>query len=293
MKKFYLWSTIIILAAFGIWYFYGLHGSSGLIAQVNYVCPSGASIKAAFYEGESKPGTENEPPVPGGRVEISLSDGRDLILAQTISASGIRYTNDDESLIFWSKGSGAFIMEDGVQQDYADCVMLADDPGGLPQFYVDGEAGFSIRYPEDYTLDDAYQYQYFGPGREINGVKFVIPAILAADTNLSSSDTGVSVETIFNTTDCDAGLFLEGDAEAQDIMDDDREYSWTSRTEGAVGNRYEEEIWAIPGLNSCTAVRYLIHYMDINNYLEGSVTEFDHEALMDQFDSIRRTWVMR
>jgi membrane-bound inhibitor of C-type lysozyme len=38
-------------------------------------------------------------PVLLGSVEIILSDGRNFNLPQTISASGIRYANDDESLI--------------------------------------------------------------------------------------------------------------------------------------------------------------------------------------------------
>ncbi len=58
---------------------------------------------------------------PGGRVAISLSDGRKLNLPQTLSGSGIRYANADESFVFWSKGNTAFA-EEGKAMTYAGCV---------------------------------------------------------------------------------------------------------------------------------------------------------------------------
>jgi hypothetical protein len=54
-------------------------------------------------------------------VILQLSDGRNLTVPQTLSASGIRYANTDESFIFWSKGITAFTEENG-QQTYTDCV---------------------------------------------------------------------------------------------------------------------------------------------------------------------------
>ncbi|MDD5750727.1 MAG: MliC family protein [Candidatus Pacebacteria bacterium] len=93
-----------------------------LISQVNYVCDEDKTIEADYYEGPEAPAPQpGEPPTPRGRVEISLSDGRQMTLPQTISASGIRYANSDESVIFWSKGQGAFIVENEVQT-YSECV---------------------------------------------------------------------------------------------------------------------------------------------------------------------------
>ncbi len=74
--------------------------------DVSYACAEGKGI-IAIYDERS--------------VSLKLSDGRDLSLPQTISASGIRYANEDESFVFWSKGETAFIVEDEVTT-YADCV---------------------------------------------------------------------------------------------------------------------------------------------------------------------------
>jgi len=54
-------------------------------------------------------------------VHLALSDGRELMLPQTVSGSGARYANPDESFVFWNKGNSAFIEESGVQT-YSDCV---------------------------------------------------------------------------------------------------------------------------------------------------------------------------
>jgi membrane-bound inhibitor of C-type lysozyme len=66
------------------------------ISTVDYACKDGKTIKAAFYSD---------------KVDLVLSDGRKMTLPQTMSGSGIRYANGDESIVFWSKGKGAFITE--------------------------------------------------------------------------------------------------------------------------------------------------------------------------------------
>jgi membrane-bound inhibitor of C-type lysozyme len=44
-------------------------------------------------------------------VELTLNDGRTMLLKQAVSASGARYTNSDETFVFWNKGDTAFIEE--------------------------------------------------------------------------------------------------------------------------------------------------------------------------------------
>jgi membrane-bound inhibitor of C-type lysozyme len=53
-------------------------------------------------------------------VELTLSDGRKLALPQAVSASGARYANADESVVFWNKGRTAFVEEAG-KQTYTGC----------------------------------------------------------------------------------------------------------------------------------------------------------------------------
>jgi len=292
----FIFLIVIILVGVGIWYVNNKRNqspspspSSSPIAQVTYICNNDRTIDAAFYKGEPKPVEPGEPPIPSGSVKIVLSDGRDFNLPQTISADGARYANSNESFVFWSKGNGALVLENNIEKNYIGCIVFAKDPGGLPRVYLDNTVGFSIRYPADYSINTSYKYQALGPDKDISGVKFTIPSSLATGTNLSSFDTGVSVEIIPATQDCNAGLFLDGNTNVQTVTDNGSDYSFASTTQGAAGNRYEEEVWAISGTNPCIAIRYFIHSTNIENYSVGTVLEFDWAALINRFEKIRHS----
>ena len=261
-----------------------------LVATAHYQCDGGKTADARYYQGESKPPTgPGQPPTPSGSVKLQLSDGRSLTLAQTISADGTRYANTEGSLVFWSKGNGAFVTEND-QQTYAGCIQVAPDPGGLPQVYESGSQSFSIRYPADYTLDDTYTYQALGPGKDIAGVKFTISSSTAAGTNLAP-DSYLSVEQIPQVQNCNAALFLDGGPKMNVATTTigGTEYSIASSTGAGAGNRYAETVYAMPWTAPCMAVRYFIHYGVLENYPPGSVKQFDEHALRMQFDAMRRT----
>lgn len=312
MKKNILIILAVIIVAVGGWYLSthpapqtptqngGNESANGEqpIATAHYQCDGRKTIDAAFYEGgaapEVKPG---EPPVPTGSAKVALSDGRTMSLHQTISADGGRYSDGDpmtqgsESFVFWSKGNGALVLENNEQKSYIGCITVKPNPGNLPQVYESGSNGFSIRYPEGYTLNADYKYQEFGPGKDIYGVSFTIPSSMAEGTNLGQ-DTRVSVEEIPGAKECTASLFLDHGAMPLDVTtttDNGTEYSTASFTGAGAGNRYEETVYALPYTNPCIAVRYYVHYGVIENYPEGAVKEFDHKALTDQFDAIRHT----
>jgi membrane-bound inhibitor of C-type lysozyme len=75
------------------------------IADVTYTCRSDKTVRAIYHEKG---------------VQLLLSDGRNLTLPHAISASGARYANADESVVFWNKGDTAFITE-GKDTTFADC----------------------------------------------------------------------------------------------------------------------------------------------------------------------------
>ncbi len=167
------------------------------------------------------------------------------------------------------------------------------DNNELTQKYESSEHGFSIRYPQGFTVDEKYNYQGFGPGKDIPGVKFMIPQDMATGTNLGS-DTHLSVEQISNAKNCGAGSFLDlGNGEKVTILEENGiTYSVASLSGAGAGNRYEEKVYAIPGTNPCMAVRYFIHYSVIENYPPGTVKAFDEAALTSTFDKIRKTLVI-
>lgn len=82
--------------------------TSPTIVSTSFNCDESKTIQSQFYNNQ---------------VELELSDGRTLLLAQALSGSGVRYTNWDESVTFWTKGNTAFI-EEGPNDTttYANCV---------------------------------------------------------------------------------------------------------------------------------------------------------------------------
>ena len=274
-------------------------------ATATYRCDAGQEIRAVFYEvsaaAAAAPAAPDRPPAPAGSARVRLSDGRDVTLHRTLSADGLRYSDGDpsvqdgESLVFWSKGNGALVLEHGREKTYAGCVRVADDPGGLPGAYASGSRGFSIRYPAGWSVDAAYRYTALGPGRSIAGVSFTVPESLAAGTNLAP-DTRLSVEelpgAVPDTASCAAGRFLGPGAAASDTTADGTDYSVARRTDAGAGNRYRETVWAIPGSRPCLAVRYFVHWSVLENYPPGAVSAFGDEALAGRLDAMRRTLVV-
>lgn len=157
--------------------------------------------------------------------------------------------------------------------------------------YHDAKYGFSISYPNGWKLDTQHVYDAFGPGKEIPGIAFVIPASMAKGTNLSR-DSYIAVEVLPAATICDFSGFVDATDKSYPMTDAGRRYSYAEAGEGAAGNYYEQYIYALTGSKPCLGVRYFIHSTNIGAYDPGTVREFDRAALLAQFDRIRRTLVL-
>lgn len=276
--------------------------TADVIATATYYCAGDKTIEAVYKESSATtqivPG---EPPQPTGEVDLTLSDGRSFDLKQTISASGARYSDGDpdivgdETFVFWNKGHEALVLENNEQKTYLNCIEAKADPGGLPLVYANGADGFSLRYPNNFTVDSDYTYTQLGGDATILGTKFTIDPEMATGTNLSA-DSYISIETNASTTDaCSAQDFLnlKDGQTAESLTHDDTTYSIASSTDAGAGNRYEEWVYAIAGTRPCRAIRYFIHYTVFENYPEGAVARFDHAKLLTTFDAIRDSLIVR
>lgn len=74
-----------------------------------FVCADSKALKAEFS---------------GQGVNLALSDGRRLSLPRSLSAAGARYSNPDESFIFYTIEAAAFVEESGATT-YRDCTASA------------------------------------------------------------------------------------------------------------------------------------------------------------------------
>jgi membrane-bound inhibitor of C-type lysozyme len=85
------------------------------IIRASFGCAQGRRLHAVF---------DNRLPPS---VSLYLSDGRQITLLQTLSGSGARYANRDETLVFWNKGSTAILREHG-RLTYDRCRHPSPDP---------------------------------------------------------------------------------------------------------------------------------------------------------------------
>jgi membrane-bound inhibitor of C-type lysozyme len=258
-----------------------------------YECDAKKNVRVAFFDKKElkiiAPGSK---PEPTGWVEIQFPDSSSTTLKQTISADGGRYANSDGSFVFWNKGRGALILENDTEKNYTHCIEVNKDTGGIAEVYHDGNIGFTMRYPSNFTVDESYEYTALGSEKTIDGVKFMIPQILATGTNLSS-DSGISVEWYQNIEQCSADKFIETqNATATTLADGGVTYSVLASADAGVGNRYEETVFAIPDTNPCIAVRYFLHATALENYASGTILAFDKQSLLSQYDAIRRSLIV-
>jgi len=156
------------------------------------------------------------------------------------------------------------------------------------QSYTNSVLGVSLKYPTGFTLNPSWQNTTVVPTKPISGIQLTIPAAMATGTNLSE-DTYVSVEQLPRAKSCTGDIFMAQTVRPADVVDNGVTYSVASSSGAAVGNRYEETVWAIKGSNPCTAVRYFVHYGAFENYPPGTIVEFNHTALLNAFDQIRRS----
>jgi membrane-bound inhibitor of C-type lysozyme len=99
-------SQVVALCLFIIVFFLGIFIGKKVAVEtmlgpvthdVVFLCDEEKSIHVLFY---------------GRAVQVQLPQSPKMFLVQTISASGARYANVDESVVFWNKGDEALIMRD-------------------------------------------------------------------------------------------------------------------------------------------------------------------------------------
>jgi membrane-bound inhibitor of C-type lysozyme len=261
------------------------------VATVSYMCSANNTITAAYFAGSSEEASSDRAPKPSGHVELVLPDGRPLSLPQTISASGARYANASESIIFWNNGRSISYTDTSTETDL-DCIEVSAETSLLTQVYINTTRGISVRYPNSFTADETYTYSLYDPDTLIPGVRFTIPNTLASGTNLSA-DTYISVEELPTSQTCTADQFLNQTPETPtQVVDNGTSYSVATITDAGASNRYEETVYAFNTMHACMAVRYMVHYTVLENYPEGTITAYDKESLRKTFDAVRRSLIV-
>ncbi len=148
---------------------------------------------------------------------------------------------------------------------------------------------YSVVYPQDFSISDSYVYDKVNSKKPIYGVKLTIPVAMATGTNLSSFDTGVSIEQLPRAKNCTGDIYLSANVKPTKVSENGVEYSVATSSEGVAGNVYEEAVYALTGSSPCTAVRYFIHSTSVGNYDPAAIREFNRASLIEALDKIRQS----
>lgn len=157
----------------------------------------------------------------------------------------------------------------------------------LPVWERYASSTFSIDYPPGYQVNSSFSNTEF-PQKPIAGVSFTVASDVATGTNLSG-DSRVSVESLPRAKNCTGDIYINQDVKAVEVTENGTTYSVASSSDAGAGNRYEQWVYALKGSSPCSAVRYFIHTTELANYPEGTVRAYDREALLGNFDQMRKS----
>ncbi len=185
---------------------------------------------------------------------------------------------------------GACDQHEKGQQTKAAPKPAAQLPAGW-RSYGDTRLGFSIAYPESWSVDRGHVYPTPVHDNRLAGVAFVVPLNLSAKSNLSS-DSYLAVESADGVSSCEAPDFLDQPMTVRTESTGSLRWSVGTMGDAGAGNFYDETVYALEGSKPCLAIRYFIHSTNVANYPEGTVKQFDRAALVNMFDRIRSTFAL-
>jgi hypothetical protein len=170
-----------------------------------------------------------------------------------------------------------------------DVVFVENITGG--KSYRSGYFGFDTGLPPGFIVNESYVNRTLGSGREIPGVSFTVPESFTQGTNLSP-DSYVAVERQQGVI-CEPSSFMLAQVPVEDVIIGTNAFKRATSVSAAAGNMYEDVVSVFERGGYCYAVRYLIHTTQLANYPAGAVREYDRERLLQWFDSVAASLMIR
>ncbi len=186
-----------------------------------------------------------------------------------------------------STPTGETFTENPAVQPTAEAPVII--PGTGSKLYDDVNFGFRIWYPEGSDLNGAAFGGYLSATRQ-GAVGIYLSPDLFKGTNLG-----------------EAGVFIGVDASAEAVANCDRTAGPQEKDNGTTeiggqqfrvfdsvgvgaGNLYEERVYRAVRRGSCYEVVELLHSGNIQNFMPGTVTEFDKARFSGILDTMARTF---
>lgn len=243
------------------------------IPPLVYSCIGGKTIKATFKESS---------------VTLLLSDGRIMDLPQTLSASGIRY--EDAGLVFVSKGSAAFVEENGVST-YIDCIAGVKESMGDKTLFVDTGKTFQFLYTKPLTLSSGplgYSTEWAVNTSALGLVlaKLSLPKEVQPKTNFSEATLTVGTSSDEKAI---ATCIKPTNGEALDttVMINKIPFTVLTLDDAGAGNFYKTKTYRTVRDNQCYAITYTIHSTNSGAYSpDQGIGLFDEEKIKGILENV-------
>lgn len=258
-KKPNFWSVIIILLIIligGYLYFNNQNKNKNSAGDiVNYYCQEG-NLKAQFGKNY---------------VVLTFADGKNILLPQTTSGSGIRY--EMGSTTFIGKGDNAFLTE-GVKTTYSNCITANQTTKSGLNTFTDTSKTFSFSYENQYapsggdigyTQDWSYLSTFGDMGLILARVN-ISKDFFAEKTNFGEARFTVGTSVAPGAVKNCLNFQYADQGKMSTTIINGRQFTKIQFTDAGAGNLYETTSYRTVYNNQCYALEYMIHSSNIQNY---------------------------
>ena len=278
-------AVVIVLAlAYGIVRVWQSHHQpmSGGTVKTTYQCDGSKSFTVAF---------------DGDMANVTLSDGRTLMLNKARSGSGIRYEAGDA--VFMSEGENGSIQENG-STTYANCVVNAVNTSSTTpalsngvKTFTDAGKTFTFMYPSQFSVtgsDEGYTQSWMNNATTTGLIlaQMTVPKDTEPGTNFSEAKftVGTSADPAA-VKGCLTNNPTGGPAQAPvSATINGTTYMEFHSEDAGAGNLYDTTSYRTVKNNQCYAIEYTVHTTQIANYPAGTVTAYDAKNVQSIFNAI-------
>jgi membrane-bound inhibitor of C-type lysozyme len=262
---------------------------SGTVAAANtgsamYTCDTG-TISAIYLNST----------LPNSSVQLSLSDGRTLVLPQVMSGSGIRYetgAGTSKDIQFSSEGANAFLTENG-KITYNNCVAGTVTTTGNTKSYSDPGKTFIFDYPSIVTVSGGgvgystdWMMNTMTSGMLL--VKATLPGSFEPKTNFV--DATLTVGTSADPTavsDCLVAVDTGNGVQKSSATINGVIYTKIVSNDAGAGNIYQTTSYRTVRNNQCYAIEYTVHSSQLANYpASAGISAFDQAKVDNLLEGI-------
>ena len=280
-KIIYLSLFIVVIGVLSYWFFNSNNLPKKKPIKVTFICSNKKTIQATFY-------TSN--------VSLKLSDGRSLTLSRAISASGARYVDPKNHIVFWNKGNTAFITEND-STTYKGCVVKGEDDLVHLKTYRSHFDHIIFRYPEIFKLrhhsvDDTSGWSYASIQKGRLAAQLTTTKLYQPKTNLARATFTVGWNNHPKAIHGCLSITHSPSFHVDTVTHNRITYLRSNYVDAGAGNFYHVVRYRTLRNNRCYSIEEMVHFMNIHNYpANRGISKFDSARVWKALNTVFNTLI--